>query len=220
MSRVPVVILGIFAALAFSWTGIVLTNQIQFGSLTPYYDQNEGRNYPDKVSGMAERGRSVYQDLGCAYCHSQQVRRLGFGADIERGWGERQSVARDYIYERRVFLGTMRTGPDLRNVGARRSVAEWHYLHLYDPQLTSPGSIMAPFAFLFEYRQLLGERSPKALKLPSDYAQRHGLDQPGFELVPTPRAEALVAYLLSLNDAYVFPEARPYVSPKKNGGSK
>ena len=38
------------------------------------------------------------------------------------------------------------------------------------------------------------------------------------ELVPTPRAEALVAYLLSLKDTYEFPEAKPYVPTKKGGG--
>jgi cytochrome c oxidase cbb3-type subunit 2 len=220
MNRGPLVFIGIFLAFAVSWTGVILTNQIQFGSLTAYYDQNEGRIYPDKPTGMAERGRSVYQDLGCQYCHSQQVRRPGFGADTERGWGERQSVARDYIYERRVFLGTMRTGPDLRNIGTRQPSADWHFFHLYDPQLTSPGSIMAPFRFLFEYRQVAGELSPKALKLPSDYARQHGLDRPGFELVPTPRAEALVAYLLSLSDTYEFPESSPFVPPKKADGSK
>jgi len=147
------------------------------------------------------------------------VRRPGFGADAERGWGERQSVARDYVYEKRVFLGTMRTGPDLRNIGARQPSADWHYLHLFDPRLTSPGSTMAPFGFLFEYRQIVGERSPKTLKLPAEYAKLHDLDRPGYELVPTPRADALVGYLLSLKDTYEFPEAKPYV-PRKAGGAK
>jgi cytochrome c oxidase cbb3-type subunit 2 len=198
---------------------VVLTNQIQYGSLTPFYDQAEGKTFPEKRSGQAERGRLVYQDLGCLYCHSQQVRRPGFGADTERGWGDRQSVARDYVNDKRVYLGTMRTGPDLRNIGARQPSADWHFLHLFDPQLTSSGSIMAPFGFLYEYRRVVGERSPKALKLPSDYAKRRGLDRPGYELVPTPRAEALVAYLLSLKDTYELPEAKPYV-PRKTGGGK
>ena len=38
--------------------------------------------------------------------------------------------------------------------------------------------------------------------------------------MPTPRAEALVAYLMSLKDTYEFPEAKPYVPPKKEGGAK
>jgi len=220
MNRGPLIFLGVFLTLAFSWVGVVLTNQIQYGSLTPFYDAAEGKLYPEKPSGLAERGKLVYQDLGCVYCHSQQVRRPGFGADTERGWGERQSVARDYVYEGRVFLGTMRTGPDLRNIGARQPSADWHYLHLYDPQLTSPGSIMAPFSFLFDYRKIAGQRSPKALKLPADYARARGLDKPGFELVPAPRAEALVAYLMARKDVYQFPEARPYVLRKPEGVAK
>ncbi len=219
MNKGPLIFLGIFFTLAFSWSGIILTNQIQYGHLAPYYDPNEGQLYPQPLTGEAARGRLVYQDLGCMYCHSQQVRRPGFGADTERGWGDRQSVARDYIYEPRVFLGTMRTGPDLRNIGARQTSSTWHYLHLFDPQLTSPGSIMAPFGFLFDYRKVLGERSPLALHLPEDYARSHGLDKPGYELVPTPRAEALVAYLLSLKDTYEYPEAKPYV-PRKGEGSR
>jgi cytochrome c oxidase cbb3-type subunit 2 len=114
----------------------------------------------------------------------------------------------------------MRTGPDLRNIGARQPSPDWHYLHLFDPQITSPGSIMAPFGFLYEYRAVVGERSPKALKLPVEYAKAHGLERPGYELVPTPRAEALVAYLLSLKDTYQFPEAKPYVPPKKGGAAR
>lgn len=219
MNRGPLLFLGILAAVAFSWVGLVLTSVIQYGALTPYYDPAEGKLYPDKPPGQAGQGRLVYEDLGCAACHTQQVRRPGFGADEERGWGTRQSVARDYLYEPRVLLGSLRTGPDLRNIGARQTSAEWHYLHLYDPQLTSPTSIMPPFRFLFEYRKVVGQPSPLALKLPADYARRHGLDRPGYELVPTPRAEALVAYLLALNDPYTFPEARPYVAPAKKGGA-
>jgi len=55
----------------------------------------------------------------------------------------------------------MRTGPDLRNIGARQPSPDWHYLHLFDPQITSPGSIMAPFGFLYEYRAVVGERSQR-----------------------------------------------------------
>ncbi|OHE89389.1 MAG: hypothetical protein A3G75_16175 [Verrucomicrobia bacterium RIFCSPLOWO2_12_FULL_64_8] len=203
MNNGPLLFLGIFGTLAFSFTGVVLTSQAQYGRLAPYYDQNEGKAFPEPVSGLAEQGRRVYQELGCAACHTQQVRRDG--GDLERSWGERQSYARDYLREARVQLGTTRFGPDLRNIGARPYTADWHYLHLYDARLVSPGSVMAPFRFLFEYRRVPGEPSPKALRLPADYARGHGLSRPGFELVPTRRAEALVAYLLSLKDPYDFP---------------
>lgn len=212
MNRAPLIFLGVFLASAFSWTGIILVNQIAYGSLTPVYDPNEGKIFPEPVSGLAERGALVYQDLGCIYCHTQQVRRPGYGSDIERGWGERQSVARDYIRERPVMLGTMRTGPDLRNIGARQADPTWHMLHLYDPQLTSRGSVMPPYRFLFEMRKIIGEPSPDALNLPATYTDgtpvpAHSLPAEGYEVVPTERARSLVAYLVQRKDTYGFAEA-------------
>jgi hypothetical protein len=39
----------------------------------------------------------------------------------------------------------------------------------------------------------------------------------GFEVVPTPDADSLVAYLLSLSNPYVYPEAAPFVPAKEEG---
>ncbi|MCF3649653.1 cbb3-type cytochrome c oxidase subunit II [Synoicihabitans lomoniglobus] len=211
MNRAPLIFLGVFVALAFSWTGIILTNQVAYGNLTPYYDETEEAVFPVATPGLAARGQLVYQDLGCVYCHTQQVRRPGYGSDIERGWGERQSVARDYIREKRVMLGTMRTGPDLRNIGARQADPTWHMLHLYDPQITSRGSNMPPFRFLFEQRKIIGEASPDAITLPTSYVDGtplppHSLPAEGYELVPTERAKSLVAYLINRKDTYAYPE--------------
>lgn len=205
MNKGPLLFLGIFFTLALSWTGIVLVNQLQYGRLTPLLDNESGVAYPQPMSGLARQGQAVYQSLGCVYCHTQQVRRPGFGTDDLRGWGERQSVARDYVQQGRVFLGTMRTGPDLINVGARPLTADWHFKHLLDPQIVSPGSIMPPFPFLFETRKIVGQPSPKALQgLPPAYAP-----PAGYELVPTHRAEALVAYLQSLKFEFDYPEGVP-----------
>ncbi len=73
---------------------------------------------------MAIRGAQVYAANGCVYCHSQQVRPDYGGSDLERKWGERRSAPRDYIFEPIVFLGRMRTGPDLANVGHRPALQE------------------------------------------------------------------------------------------------
>jgi len=225
MNRAPLIFLGVFCTLAFSWAGIVLTNQLSYGGLTPYQDELEGVAYPVATPGIAQRGALVYQDLGCVYCHTQQVRRAGFGADIERGWGERQSVARDYIREKTVMLGTMRTGPDLRNIGARQADANWHLLHLYDPQITSRGSTMPPYRFLFEKREIIGEASPDALTLPATYSDgaslpADSLPTEGCEIVPTERAQSLVAYLINLKDTYAYPETRNvYQEPAEGEGA-
>ena len=100
-------------------------------------------------------------------------------------------------------MGTMRTGPDLHNIGARQSSSDWHYLHLYNPQITSPGSIMPPHAFLFQKHEADGHPMPKgAVAIPAKFA-----DKPAY-IVPTERAQALVEYLKSLDHSYDVPEAK------------
>jgi len=205
MKRLPLLLFGIILTIASSFTGLVLSGQIQIGNLKPAALEEGDDPYPRQPSGVADQGKQVYIEMGCIYCHSQQVRRKGFGADFDRGWGDRQTVARDYIFQKRVVLGTMRTGPDLFNVGQRLSVEDWHYLHLYDPQITSKGSVMPPFKFLFKKQKIEGKGSPDALKIPPDYKD---IPENGYEIVPTERCKNLVTYLLSLRLDYELPEAR------------
>lgn len=205
MKNFPLLFIGIFLTIAFSFTGIVLTSQIQYGRLLPASVEEGEQRYPRETVGIAQQGNAVYVSMGCLYCHSQQVRRKGFGADFERGWGDRQTVPRDYIYQRRVLLGTMRTGPDLMNIGQRQPDPSWHYLHLYDPKITSAGSIMPPFKFLFKKQQIKDQPSANALKFPPNY---HNPVEEGYEVVPTDRCVALVQYLLSLKLDYELPESR------------
>ena len=116
--------LGIFGTFAFSWVGLTVVPNLQIGSLNPQTDEEGGDVYPSPPSGMVLRGARVYAANGCVYCHSQQVRPDYGGADLERKWGERRSAPRDYIFEPIVFLGKMRTGPDLANVGHRPALQE------------------------------------------------------------------------------------------------
>jgi len=111
--------LGIFGTFAFSWVGLTVIPNWQIGHLNPQSDEEGTDTYPMPQSGMFARGARVYAANGCAYCHSQQVRADYSGADIERKWGDRRSAPRDYIFERPVFLGKMRMGQDLANIGAR-----------------------------------------------------------------------------------------------------
>src|SRR6266550_1685330 len=110
---------GLFATFAFSWVGLALIPNFQIGHLNPQSDEEGTDVYPLPQSGMAERGRRVYNANGCAYCHSQWVRADYAGSDLERKWGDRRSAPRDYIFDRPVLLGKMRTGPDLSNLGQR-----------------------------------------------------------------------------------------------------
>jgi cbb3-type cytochrome oxidase cytochrome c subunit len=116
--------LGIFGTFAFSWIGLTVIPTWQIGHLNPESDEEGTDNYPRPQSGMYERGAHVYAANGCVYCHSQQVRADYIADDIERGWGNRRSAPRDYIFERPVFLGKMRMGQDLANIGARAPAAE------------------------------------------------------------------------------------------------
>jgi len=111
--------LGIFGTFAFSWVGLTVIPNWQIGHLNPQSDEEGTDIYPQPQSGMFERGAHVYAANGCMYCHSQQVRPEYAGADIERGWGNRRSAPRDYIFERPVFLAKMRMGQDIANIGAR-----------------------------------------------------------------------------------------------------
>ena len=205
------IFLGAFFTLALSWAGVLLTAHHQFGRLGQFKDPVDESLNPAALTGLADRGRLVYQDLGCVSCHTQQVRREGFGSDIDRKWGTRQSVARDYIREHTVLIGQSRLGPDLRNVALRGYAdAEYFLKILYAPASLAPGTNMPSYDFLFEMRPINGQASASALKLTGHLAPPAGM-----QIVPTRRAEELVAYLLNLKDTYEYPEARPFIEAKK-----
>ncbi len=202
MNYGPLIFLGVFLTLAASWCGLVLAPQLQYGHLGEAPIKETGQLYPVARPGLAEAGRELYRANGCIYCHSQQVRAADFGADLARGWGQRRSVSRDYIRDKPVMLGTMRTGPDLTNIGVRQPSADWHLSHLYNPQITSKGSVMPPFPFLFQVQKVGAKPSPNALKLAKPFAP-----PAGYEVVSRPEADVLVAYLQSLKVDTALPEA-------------
>jgi cbb3-type cytochrome oxidase cytochrome c subunit len=116
--------IGIFGTFAFSWVGLTVIPNWQIGSLNPQSDEEGTEIYPRPQSGMFQRGAHVYAANGCVYCHSQQIRADYIADDIERKWGDRRSAPRDYIFQRPVFLGKMRMGQDLANIGARAPAPE------------------------------------------------------------------------------------------------
>ena len=59
---------------------------------------------------------------------------------------------------------------------------------------------MPPYPFLFERRKIKGEPSPNALTFPDDFQLPEG-----YEVIPTEKAQMLVAYLQSLrSDAALY----------------
>ena len=129
--------LGIFGTFAFSWIGLTVIPNWQIGHLNPESDEEGTDIYPQPQSGMFERGAHVYAANGCVYCHSQQVRADYAANDIERKWGDRRSAPSDYIFDRPVFLGKMRMGQDLANIGARAPAPE---------ESPSPAAVASPAA--------------------------------------------------------------------------
>ncbi|MFA7344790.1 MAG: cbb3-type cytochrome c oxidase subunit II [Terrimicrobiaceae bacterium] len=209
MNRLPLIFVGVLAAFAASWLGLVVYPYLELGHMQPVPDEDTGGYFPPALPGLAVVGQRVYAANGCLYCHSQQVRPGPLSTDIAKGLGPRRTVARDYLRSQPVFLGTMRTGPDLTNVGLRKTDANWLHRHLYDPRPVTEWSIMPSHRFLYNMRKIQGQPSEDAIQ---------GLAGPhappaGFEVVPTDEAKALVAYLLSLKRDYPLPEAP--LSPAK-----
>ena len=68
-----------------------------------------------------------------------------FRSEVER-YGE-YSKAGEFVYDHPFLWGSKRTGPDLHRVGQKYNDS-WHLNHMYDPQSTSPGSIMPSYKWL------------------------------------------------------------------------
>jgi cbb3-type cytochrome oxidase cytochrome c subunit len=126
MEKPSILFTGIFGAFAISVGAMVLIPHSQLASMQPQVTWDEGQNAPSDVYPVKRTmgGRDVYVAEGCFYCHSQQVRDPQYGPDMERGWGSRRTVARDYVHEDAPLLGSVRLGPDFANYGWTTKVAQ------------------------------------------------------------------------------------------------
>lgn len=88
-------------------------------------------------------GRDIYIREGCVSCHSQMIR--PFRSEVVR-YGP-YSRAGEFVYDHPFLWGSKRTGPDLLRLGGKYGDS-WHLNHMYDPQSTSPGSIMPAYPWL------------------------------------------------------------------------
>jgi cytochrome c oxidase cbb3-type subunit 2 len=214
----------IFLVFLFTWFALVVFPWLIVGHLPPIQEEGSTDITPWDSSGAAHAGEQIYAANGCAYCHTQQVRPASSGADIIRGWGTakdednkdvtRRSYPRDYIWQGLVFLGNSREGADLSNVAQRFPTAAGLYSYLYDPYSLNAHCSMPEYRFLFVTQKISGQPSEDALVVPP-------ADEPpdGYEIVPTPQAKFLVAYLLSLKKGYhLKPDEAgiPYVPPAPN----
>ena len=93
---------------------------------------------------LIQRGRQVYISEGCINCHSQYVRPNS--PDVLM-WGPAQDVEA-IRREKPPLIGNRRQGPDLSEVGSRRSPL-WLRMHFINPRDVSYDSIMPSYAYLF-----------------------------------------------------------------------
>ncbi|MBI1841890.1 MAG: cbb3-type cytochrome c oxidase subunit II [Verrucomicrobia bacterium] len=192
MNQVPLVFLGLVAAVAGSFYGAIFLPHHAVGRAELEYVDDTGAYYPAPRNGLAQQGAEVYRAQGCVECHTQQVRPKTLGSDVARGWGRRRTIAQDYAQDNPVQLGSLRLGPDLTNVGKRQPSSLSNLRHLYNPRLVVKESYMPRYEYLFFKRKLEANEKPSLNALPAD-------TEAGYEVTPKPQALALVAYLQSLS---------------------
>jgi len=185
---------GAMVSLAVATAALVVLPYLEVRDVTP----PEGLK---PYNSAQLRGREVYIANGCVYCHTQQPRDRNLGPDHVRGWG-RASVPGDYVYDKPHLLGSMRTGPDLFNIGTRQPSKDWHLGHLYQPRAYVPGSIMPAYPYLFETKAA-AEPGDEVVKLPPGHGPAQGV------VVARPEALDLVKYLQGLDHTYPVLPAPP-----------
>lgn len=159
-------------------------------------------------------GRDIYIREGCNSCHSQMVRPIRW--ETER-YGE-YSKAGEFVYDHPFLWGSKRTGPDLHREGNLNSSAQWHYVHMMEPQQVSTGSIMPAYPWLLEDEldtglttKKIGAMRTLGVPYPQGYENqaladleaqagqvRKELSESGIEVSTTPEILALIAYLQRL----------------------
>ncbi len=205
-------ILGLVFSFGLPWLCLIVIPALTAQKLAPvaYDKERDGLDgvYPGK--GINRQGQLVYAREGCVQCHTQMIRPsfAGMGDGWKKGWGSdqsdvphdavRASTPYDYIGEPVAPLGVQRNGPDLANAGYRFTdkdgKADRNAVHveLYAPRALHEWSIMPSYRHLYTYRLKEGKGSSYALKIPGVPSSSM------YEVVPTPEAEDLVDYILSL----------------------
>src|SRR5690554_3637116 len=146
---------------------VLIVVAISFGGLTqivPLFFQDETTQPVEGLrpyTSLELEGRDIYIREGCVSCHSQMIR--PFRSEVER-YGE-YSKSGEFVYDHPFLWGSKRTGPDLHRIGGKYS-DNWHFNHMYDPESTSPGSIMPSYGWLItaELNKSLTERKMRALQ--------------------------------------------------------
>lgn len=217
------------AAKKFNFTlcsSILLFMAIVIGTILKKLDSIEtaSRNvvpFESLRPGKNLEGSTIYAAEGCAVCHTQIIRRLFSGDDLQEAVNAgglnpeayRVSEPQDFDLEMKeggAHVGYAKIGPDFSNLADRVSnyisykdengqyhpmatPKEWLLLHLYNPRDAKFGeknSLCPPMPHLFK-------------KIPANSKHQTPLALPvaceqGYAIIPTPKALALVDYLMTL----------------------
>ncbi len=186
------------------WLAIMIVIVISFGGIveiTPLLFQKDTTTPVKNLrpyTALELEGRDIYIREGCNNCHSQMIR--PFRHETER-YGH-YSVAGEHVWEHPFLWGSKRTGPDLARVGGRYS-DDWHRVHLIDPRLVVPESIMPAYPWL-EENTLDGKLTGKKMEVFRSFGVPYTDEQIAnaeAEVNGKTEMDAMIAYLQSLGHA-------------------
>ena len=103
-------------------------------------------------SPLELEGRDLYIREGCNACHTQMIRPFRDEVVRYNGKNGQYSKAGEFVFDRPFLWGSRRTGPDLHREGGKNPDT-WHFKHMLNPRVTSPGSIMPRYPWLI-YNEL------------------------------------------------------------------
>jgi cytochrome c oxidase cbb3-type subunit I/II len=216
---VSLVVVAIGGILELVPTFLIKSNVPTIASVKPY-------------TPLELQGRDIYVREGCYTCHSQMIR--PFRDEVAR-YGD-YSKAGEFVYDHPFQWGSKRTGPDLAREGGKYPDS-WHYNHMMDPRIMSPGSVMPSYPWLLDAKIDTGStpakiRAMQTLGVPyepgydrkanADLLQQAGLIQQSlrFDKIQTPKdAEiiALIAYLQRLGKDIRMPSKEQTAAAGSSG---
>ncbi|MBL8018531.1 MAG: cbb3-type cytochrome c oxidase subunit II [Leptospirales bacterium] len=188
-----------------SVVGIILIGYII--SVVVPYQRNHSYGSHAQLStedALVIKGQEVYFQEGCQYCHSQNLRPMGWEvarfADADKYGYFPMPVAMEYAHETPAMRGSARLGPDLSRLASRQDAASIKSFIRGGKEDTLKNRFHA-YAYLFEETELQPMflswkiRMMMQAGVPfSDPFQKSAFDR----LEGQSRGDALIAYLASL----------------------